>query len=75
MSKQQAWILIAIAAVAVGALIQMNRYEYFEGSSQVGTAYILRIDRLTGQECLKGPPPSSFGAAYDALKRSGVPPC
>ena len=30
MSKQQAWILIVIAAVAVGALVQMNRYEFLE---------------------------------------------
>ncbi len=49
MSKQQAWILIVIAAAAVGALVQMNRYRYFEQTlGQAASAYILRIDRLTG---------------------------
>ena len=57
MSKQQAWILIVIAAAAVGALVQMNRYRYFEQTlGQAASAYILSIDRLTGQQCVVSVP-------------------
>ncbi len=55
MSKQQAWILIVVAVVAVGALVQMNRYKYSEQSFGEFT-YIIRIDRFTGQQCLESVP-------------------
>ncbi len=51
MSKQQAWILIVVAVLAVGALVQMNRYKYMDQRSGSGSTYIIRIDRLTGQPC------------------------
>ena len=56
MSKQQAWILIVIAAVAVGALVQMNRYEYLEERIGNSPPHILRIDRLTDQVCVTSVP-------------------
>ncbi len=52
MSKQQAWILIVIAAVAVAALVQMNRYEYLERNLPRGNTYLIKIDHLTGQQCV-----------------------
>ncbi len=58
MSKQQAWILIVIAAVAVGALVQMNRYEYATQKTGNGTTYIVRIDHLMGQPCFVSGPAS-----------------
>jgi hypothetical protein len=30
MTKQQAWVLIVIVAVAMGAIVQTNRYKYIE---------------------------------------------
>ncbi len=56
MSKQQAWILIVIAAVAVGALIHMNRYEYLEPYVAKRGTYLVRIDHLTGQQCVASLP-------------------
>ena len=55
MSKQQAWIFIVIAAVAVGALVHMNRYEYLERNLPRGT-YLIKIDHLTGQQCVTSVP-------------------
>ena len=50
MSKQQAWILIVIAAVAVGAW-----YEFLE-RRHANYTVIERIDGLTGQRCLDSVP-------------------
>ena len=55
MSKQQAWILIVIAAVAVGALVHMNRYEFL-GRTMSGYPYLIRIDHLMGQPCVASVP-------------------
>ena len=52
MSKQQAWIFIVIAAVAVGALVHMNRYEFLGRKLPSGYPYLIRIDHLTGQPCV-----------------------
>ncbi len=56
MSKQQAWILIVIAAVAVGALVQMNRYEFLVQTLDGGSSYLVKIDHLTGQQCVASIP-------------------
>ncbi len=73
MSRLQAWVLIVIAAVAVGALVQMNRYEYFERN--LGKAvYILRIDRLTGQQCVTFVPTMRF-EPEDLLERVEIAAC
>ncbi len=55
MSKQQAWILIVIAAVAVGALVHMNRYEFLVRNFS-GDTFLVKIDRLTGQQCVASLP-------------------
>ncbi len=57
MSKQQAWTLIVIAAVAVGALVQMNRYEYLVRNLGGWDTYLIRIDHLTGHQCVASLPP------------------
>jgi hypothetical protein len=76
MSKQQAWILIVIAAVAVGALIQMNRYEFLVRNLAEDT-FLVKIDRLTGRHCV-----ASFPVAFDDkssrrrfLERLDMPLC
>ena len=76
MSKQQAWILIVIAVVAVGALVQMNRYEFLV-QTWGDDSYLVKIDHLTGQQCVASLP---FGHVSEStrkkfLKRSDLPPC
>ena len=73
MSRLQAWVLIAIAAVAVGALVQMNRYEYLQQRDDI----ILRIDRLTGQQCIAATRVSkrTESSRQRFLERINVPPC
>ena len=76
MSKQQAWILIVVAVLAVGALVQMNRYEYLVGNFS-GDTFLVKIDHLTGQQCVASLP---FGHVSEStrkrfLKRSDLPPC
>ncbi len=73
MSKQQAWILIVIAAVAVGALVQINRYEYFEESIG-GFPWITRIDRLTGHQCVVSVP-VAFRSAPETFDLPKLPLC
>ena len=76
MSKQQAWILIVIAVVAVGALVQVNRYRYFEQTlGQAASAYILRIDRLTGQQCVVSVPVAFRSAPESFLELVKMPGC
>ena len=77
MSKQQAWILIVIAAVAVGALVQMNRYEFLVQTLDGGSSYLVKIDHLTGQQCVASFPLgiSSEGRRQSFLRKIDLPPC
>ena len=76
MSKQQAWILIVIVAVAMGAIVQMNRYVYIETTlGGQGADYIIRIDRLTGQQCVAFVPLVFRDAPQDFLELVEMPGC
>ncbi len=44
------WAVIFAAIVAIGVIVQMNRYEY-ANHQVVGVSYVVRIDRLTGAKC------------------------
>ncbi len=44
------WVVLCIALVGIGILIQMNRYEYVD-QSVATISYVVRIDRLTGEKC------------------------
>ena len=75
MSKGQAWILIVIAIVGVGAFIQMNRYKYLPPETLVGSLgvrYVIRIDHLTNEKCFIVSAQILAQGIQDALK---LPSC
>ena len=77
MSRLQAWVLIVIAAVAVGALVQMNRYEYLVQTLDGGSSYLVKIDHLTGQQCLASLPVGVISESERRrfLKENDISPC
>ncbi len=76
MSKQQAWILIVVVVLGMSALVQMNRYRYFEQTlGQAASAHILRIDRLTGQQCVVSVPVAFRSAPESFLELVKMPGC
>ncbi len=72
LTRSAAWILIVIAAIGVGTLIQMNRFEYLVLNLE-SSPYLVKIDHLTGQQCLASLPVGLSRRLF--LKESDISPC